>query len=95
MKVYENLTSPTIKRYFVAISANGRITSGILFYKLDDPDEWEIRWRVDVYTEHLKKAREGRDECYKYLGDFDFAGFVKGFVDVIENQQPPQGAKEQ
>lgn len=66
---YQNLTSPSYERYFLPTCSGDHITYGIYIYRATDwKDGWHIR-RGSYYTSDLKKAKEGRHDWIKYLGE--------------------------
>ena len=74
--VYENLTSSTIERLFVALSHSGRVTSGILLWREAGVDTWNVRYNERYYTDDLKEAKAGTSKWFRYLGKMDFEGLI-------------------
>jgi hypothetical protein len=87
-EMYENSSSPSIKRIFVKISCAGPISHGIGIWRKVGEVDWHTDFQASYYTGDLRAAREGTSPFMKYLGKvnleskiaeclFEFAGHLK------------------
>lgn len=83
--LYENITSPSIERYFVTLSHSGRTTKIILIWREKGKDAWNVRFDA-MYTHDLKQAKEGTSTICRYLGKIDFdSAIVEMILDGKEH----------
>jgi hypothetical protein len=91
-ELYENITAPSIERYFIPITKSSRTTSIIRIWRKRGETEWNVVFTDRVYTDDLKKAKEGKSDAFKYLGKFNFetkmACYIECVKNLIENQKP-------
>lgn len=69
--VYENITSPSYKRFFVPTACFGDKTRGILLYRETGSDTWTINYNETYYSKDLNAAKNNTSRWFKYLGTMD------------------------
>ena len=70
--VYERITSPSEKRFFVPTACFGDKTRGILLYRETGSDKWTINYTATYYSADLNAAKNNTSIGFRYLGTMDF-----------------------
>lgn len=86
--VYEKITSPYYKRFFVPTSCFGDKTRGILLYRETGSDTWSINYNATYYSADLEAAKNNTSTWFQYLGTMDFDSLlVSGMADALMKLQ--------
>lgn len=70
--VYEKITSPNYKRFFVPTYCFGDKTRGILLYRETGSNEWVINYNATYDSADLMAASNNTSSRFQYLGTIDF-----------------------
>lgn len=69
--VYENITSPSYKRFFVPTACFGDKTRGIRLSRETGSDKWTINYNATYYSADLNAAKNNTSRWFRYLGMLD------------------------
>lgn len=70
--VYEKITSPYYKRFFVPTACFGDKTRGILLSRETGSDTWLINYNATYYSADLTASNNNTSSGFQYLGMLDF-----------------------